>query len=67
MLARKPSKDKESIDETIMFRPNSQFLICKVEKDHEMVEVWVREVQIGLSDVNALWIDENIFVGDTED
>jgi len=72
MLARVPGEGRDEVYETVMFRPNSQFMVCKVEKkadnnDGTKVEVWVREVQLGLSQCNVLWIDENIFTGDNED
>lgn len=66
MLAKVPGEGDEEY-ETVIFRPNSQFMVCDVKKTGDRVEVWIREIQLGLSRVNALWIDENIFTGDNED
>lgn len=65
LLAKRPGKD--AFLETLMFRPGTQFMICDVKKTDTHCEVWIREIQLGLQRQNALWIDENIFIGDNQD
>ena len=66
MLARMPGQGQEDY-ETVIFRPNSQFIICDVQKNDDKIEVWIREIQLGLGRENVLWIDENIFIEDNQD
>ena len=66
LLARMPGEDKDDY-ETVIFRPNTQFLVCDTKQTGDKLEVWLREIQLGLSRDNVLWIDENIFRDEGQD
>lgn len=53
------SKYKE--EEEVIFLPFSQFLVLKVETHNDKPLIHLRQIELGISKKNILWVDESIF------
>ena len=57
-LGHKSFTEKET-GRTVLFQSGSEFIVCKVEEKNGMTNIYLRNVQLGLSQGQTiLWTDE---------
>jgi hypothetical protein len=52
---------KYKSEQEVVFLPFSQFLVLKFEYREDKPYIFLRQVEMGISEKNVLWVDENIF------
>jgi hypothetical protein len=45
----------------VIFLPFSQFLVVKIEKKNPRDFIYLRQIELGISEKNVLWVDQAIF------
>lgn len=45
----------------VLFKPFSHFLVLKKERKDDTLHIYMREISVGQSSLNVLWVDDKIF------
>lgn len=45
----------------VLFKPFSHFLVLKKERKDKTLHIYMREISVGQSSLNVLWVDDKIF------
>lgn len=57
-----PSNDQyKSEKKTVVFLPQSQFLVCKKEVRDQVTHIYLRELQLGFGKHVTLWLDDTVY------
>ena len=49
------------MNDIILFKAGSEFLICHTHQDGNVFNVYLRQVELGFSQAVALWLDDLIY------
>ncbi|CAF1409831.1 unnamed protein product [Adineta steineri] len=48
-------------EDEVLFLPHSSFLVCRVVEREPQRQIFLRQIELGLSKYVILWVDDNIF------
>ena len=54
----------KAIRNTILFRSGTEFLVCKREQVGDVLNVYIREINLGFGKNVVLWCDDSLFTND---